>query len=271
VIVEPSRNNKTVLIVEDDDAAAQLLREILEEDGFQVLNVRTGSEAERLLRSSPWVPDLVVLDLVLPDMDGLVLLAQIRARFDTPVIVCTASLRKRDAVLSLRLGADDVIIKPFDLEELEARIAAVMRRAAVPAADSRERSHRQPSHIQPVARSTHLGFSASTEPEVHTMGNLTIDDRRRTASLGGRRIDLTPTEYRLLRALSSHADEVLTRRDLGRLIWGHENVSAGRTIDVHIRRLRVKLNASDVPAPLILSVRGEGYRLIPYLSSGLSA
>jgi DNA-binding response OmpR family regulator len=266
VIVEPSSNKKTVLVVEDDDAAAQLLREILQDDGFQVLSARTGNEAERLLRSSPWELDLIVLDLVLPDIDGLVLLAQVRARFDTPVIVCTASLRKRDAVLSLRLGADDVIIKPFDLEELEARVAAVMRRAAGPAADSRERSH-----IQPLVRSPHPVLSARTDPEVHTMGNLTIDDRRRTASLGGRRVDLTPTEYRLLRALSSHADEVLTRRDLGRLIWGHENVSAGRTIDVHIRRLRVKLNSSDVPAPLILSVRGEGYRLVPYLSSGLSA
>jgi DNA-binding response OmpR family regulator len=249
----------TVLVVEDDASTALLLREILEAAGYGVVVAGTAAEAEQLLRGNT-PPDLVILDLILPDMDGLVLLADIRLRHDVPVIVCTATHRKRDTLLAFRLGADDVVTKPFDTEEFAARARAVLRRATAGPRPARQAADA-------------MRARAPRDGETKRVSNLEIDHTRRMVHLGDKQLHLTPTEYRLLRALSSRADEVLTRRDLAQQVWGFENVSAGRTIDVHIRRLRAKLAALDSRAPLIVSIRGEGYRLIQSASgtSGLSA
>jgi two-component system response regulator MtrA len=248
----------TILIVEDDAALTQLLREFFEESNFQIVVAGTGAEAERMLRdpAAPR-PDLIILDLILPDMDGLVLLANVRARLDIPVIVCTATMRRRDTVLAFRLGADDVVIKPFELQELEARVRAALRRRGVRA----QAPTALPSaHTARPAPPPLNGLAAGAE--VQAVGDLVIDHGARTVQLGRHQLHLTPTEYRMLHALASRPGEVFTRRDLARLVWGFENASAGRAIDVHVRRLRAKLAEHAIPGPPIVAIRGEGYKLL---------
>jgi two-component system alkaline phosphatase synthesis response regulator PhoP len=210
--------------------------DVLEANGNRVWAAQRGSEAKALLEQVR--PDLVILDLMLPDIDGLVLCSTLKAAQDVPIIVCSASEHQRDVVLALKLGADDYIRKPFDIYELQARVEAVLRRAA-----------RAPAVQAP--RSDHI-----------TVGELVIDRSRRRVTLGGQPIQLTPTEYRLVSALASRPDDVLTRGELAQLVWGYQDAGSGRTIDVHIRRLRVKLNSGPVRAPDIRAVRGFGYKMV---------
>jgi DNA-binding response OmpR family regulator len=226
-----------VLIVEDNPATARALTELLETNGYQVSAAEDGATAKALLDEVR--PDLVILDLMLPDVDGLVLCADLKARMDVPIIVCSGTNRKRDGTLALRLGADDFVAKPFDIYDLEARIEAVLRRASRAKA---ERSVAEPDHYQ--------------------IGDLIISRSRRHVTLGGHDLQVTPTEYRLLCALASRPDEVLTRDELAQHVWGYEDASNGRAIDVHIRRLRMKLDSSTVPPPRITSVRGLGYKML---------
>jgi two-component system, OmpR family, response regulator MtrA len=234
-----SRRNPraNILVVEDDEAIAQMVVELLEADGYRVWSADSGRAAKAMLEEIR--ADLVILDLVLPDVDGLVLCTDIKAQYDLPIIICSATTRKRDAILGLRLGADDFVAKPFDAYDLEARVEAVLRRVA-------QRRETQPS----------------AEPDHYRIGDLVVDRYRRRVTLGGDELQLTPTEYRLLSALASRPDEVLTRDELAQLVWGYQDASSGRAIDVHIRRLRVKLDSAAVPPPPIISVRGFGYKIV---------
>jgi DNA-binding response OmpR family regulator len=229
----------SILLVEDDPATAMTMADLLESNGYAVKHAATGTQAKAMIQEEE--PSLVLLDLMLPDTDGLVLCADLKSRHENvPIIICSASNQSRDRVLSLKLGADDFIGKPFDISEMEARIEAVLRRASH---DSGEQAPAQ----RPV--------------EQQRIGDLLIDHNRRRVSLGTKPLQLTPTEYRLLRALASRADDVVTREELAQQVWGYQDASSGRTIDVHIRRLRAKL-ASGPGAPAIVSVRGFGYKLI---------
>jgi DNA-binding response OmpR family regulator len=225
-----------ILVVEDEPETALLLRDLLTESGYEVVHAPTAAAAEAALRSGDTPPDLIVLDLMLPDMDGLVLCAKIRARHAMPIIVCTATHRRHDPALALRLGADDFVLKPFDIDVFEARIEAALRRAA-PA--------------QPAVDGGSL-----------QVGGLTIDHVARTASARGSRVRLTPTEFRLLQALASRPDTALSRQELAQHMWGYRNFDSGRLVDVHVRRLREKLNAISGMGVLIVSIRGEGYKLM---------
>ena len=250
----------TILIVDDDAGITQMLREFFEESGFQVITAGTGAEAERWLREAAvTLPDLIILDLILPDVDGLVVLANIRARYDIPVIVCTATMRRRDTVLAFRLGADDVVVKPFELQELDARMRAALRRRGPRAQGTLRTGAPTGMSVRPLPGAE---GGAGGNATMFTVGDLVIDHGARTVQLGRQELHMTPTEYRLLHALASRAGEVLTRRDLARLVWGFENASAGRAIDVHIRRLRAKLGGQGVPGPPIVAIRGEGYKLL---------
>jgi DNA-binding response OmpR family regulator len=231
---EPSA---TILLVEDDLILAQLLSELLESAGHQVRHVETGAEAERLFDKVK--PDLIVLDLILPDTDGLVLCTKLQQRADVPIVILSGTKRVRDAVLALKLGADDFIAKPFNTDELEARIRAVLRRAAP----------RRPADL-------------ALEAQEQRVGDLVIDQAHRQVSVGGKVLHLTPTEYRCLVALASHPDEVVSREELTQLVWGREDGISGRTIDVLIHRLRAKLTAGVSPSAEIISVRGVGYKMI---------
>lgn len=226
------------MLVEDDPAVAQTLTDVLEASGYRVWHAENGADAKAMLEQAH--PDLIILDLMLPDVDGLVLCSMLKSIADVPIVICSATNQKRDAVLGLKLGADDFIPKPFDIYELEARVEAVLRRAS-------------------VARTVHEPGQPNTE---HIrIGDLVIDRSRRRVTLGSEALQLTPTEYRLISALASRPDEILSRDELAQLVWGYQDASQGRTIDVHIRRLRVKLASGAVPAPQIISVRGFGYKI----------
>ncbi len=235
-------HHPTILLVEDDPVTAMTLAELLESSGYRVRRAATGAETKTVLQEE--VPDLILLDLMLPDADGLVLCADIKSRLPVPIIICSASNQTRDRILGLKLGADDFISKPFDIYELEARVEAVLRRAGSGGG--------QPAQAAaPAARPT----------EQQRIGDLVIDHTRRRVTLGNTPLQLTPTEYRLLRALASRLDDVVTREELAQQVWGYQDASSGRTIDVHIRRLRAKLATGPNP-PAIVSVRGFGYKLI---------
>jgi two-component system, OmpR family, response regulator MtrA len=239
VVIQPKgQGATTIMLVADDHAVAQTLTDALESSGYRVWLAETGADAKTLLEQTR--PDLIILDLMLPDVDGLVLCSGLKAIADVPIVICSATPQKRDAILGLKLGADDFIAKPFDIYELEARVEAVLRRTSQTRVSS-EASPSPPDHIR--------------------VGELIIDRSRRRVTLGGEPIQLTPTEYRLVSALASRPDEILSRDDLATLVWGYQDASSGRTIDVHIRRLRVKLSQGPVPAPAIVAVRGFGYKM----------
>ena len=238
-----ARPGATILVVEDHTATATFICSLLELDGYATLTARNGRDAIGLLRDRP-SPSLVVLDLMLPDVDGLVLFDDIRDLCDAPVIVCSGTDRKRDALLALRLGADDVITKPFDTDEFCERVTAALRRA-----DSGGVSCRR-------------GLPASHQHRVRRVGSLVIDEAKREASLAHQPLHLTPIEYRLLHGFLLRPDEVLTRADLARLGWGDTTASVGRAIDVHIRRLRAKLDGAGARDLDIITVRAIGYKLV---------
>jgi DNA-binding response OmpR family regulator len=215
------------------------LIDTLELGDYRVWHAMNGEEARSQMQRAGLSPDLILLDLMLPDIDGLVLCSMLKSISDVPIIICSASARRSDPVLALKLGADDFVRKPFDLDDLLARIEAVLRRA-------------------PPRTS---GALPPPRPTVLRVGELVVEPPRRRALLGGEALPLTPTEFRLLTVLVAQADEILTREYLAQQVWGYADVSNGRTIDVHVRRLRLKLARSGVPCPTIISVRGMGYRI----------
>ena len=226
----------TILLVEDDLVLAAAVMDLLQADGYVVWHAVNGADAKAAVKQAR--PDLILLDLLLPDVDGLILCADIKAVANSPIIICSATPQRRDLVLGLKLGADDFITKPFDAAELEARVASVLRRVGAP----------EPA--PPVA-----------PPDELRVGALTIDRRRRRVTLGGQPIQLTPTEFRLLSTLASSPDEVLSREELALAVWGYEDPSAARVIDTHVSRLRAKLTAGPSPAPAIVAVRGFGFKI----------
>jgi len=226
---------ETILLVEDDADTARSLTKALESSGYRVTAVDTGNEARSIIEHMR--PNLILLDLMLPDTDGLVLTTALKQLTNAPIIICSARQQQVDRVLGLKLGADDFVAKPFDLDELEARIEAVLRRA------SRVRE------------------APTSAPDQIRVDELLITQSRGTVTLGGQTVHLTPTEYRLLVALASRRDEVLSREELGQLVWGYQDVGTGHLIDVHIGRLRLKLRRASRSAPMIVTVRGKGYTI----------
>jgi DNA-binding response OmpR family regulator len=229
----------SILVVEDDPAMARVLVDALELADYRVWHAADGQEARGDIERAR--PDLILLDLVLPDIDGLVLCSLLKSMAEVPIIICTASLRRSDPFLCLKLGADDFVRKPFELDDLLARIEAVLRR-------SPPRTGAAP--VAPASRQGQL-----------RVGELVVEPGRRRATLAGDVVPLTPTEFRLLSVLAAHAESVLTRDRLAQEVWGYADASNGRTIDVHVRRLRVKLAHGHGPWPSIVSVRGMGYRI----------
>src|SRR5882762_5318205 len=225
----------TILLVEDDPDTARSLTRALESSGYRVTAVDTGNEARSIIEHVR--PDLIMLDLMLPDTDGLVLTSALKTLTNAPIIICSARHEQVDRVLGLKLGADDFIAKPFELDELEARIEAVLRRA---------------SRVREVP--------AAPADQIR-VDDLLISQSRGTVVLAGQTVHLTPTEYRLLVALASRPDEVLSREALGQLVWGYQDVGTGHLIDVHIGRLRLKLRRASRSAPVIVTVRGKGYTI----------
>jgi len=212
-----------VLIVEDEDAIAEPLAEGLRRDGFDVERVATGAAA---LEASE--PDVVLLDLRLPDMDGLDVCRRLRERSDVPIIVVTARGEEADRVVGLELGADDYVVKPFGLRELIARIRAVTRRGP-----------------------------GRARASVLRVGELEVDVRTRRVRMADSEVELTPKEFDLLAALARDPGAAVTRRRLLEEVWDTGWYGSSKTVDVHVAALRRKLG----DATLIETVRGVGFRL----------
>jgi two-component system, OmpR family, response regulator MtrA len=231
-----SARHSVILLIEDDPILAEMLREKLTSSGYTVWHVASGAEAEAI--ASEIRPDLVIVDLVLPDANGLVLCANLRERWSIPIMICTASKRPEDAVLGFKLGADDFVRKPFATDELEARIEAALRR--------------------PTLRTA----AAPDEDTVRIVGPLVIDRAQHIVTVGGEAVHLTTIEFDLLSALADSPNHLHHTQDLARQVWGAHSARIGHTLQVHIRRTRSKLKAANERSPEIRAVRGLGYRLV---------
>src|SRR5216684_629010 len=225
-----------ILVIEDDQALGTTLRNVLSSSGYRVWVAESGSEVRATLEHLE--PDLILLDLTLPDADGLILAATLKILRSTPIIIMSARTQQADRVLGLKLGADDFIAKPFDLDELMARVEAVLRRA------------------------TPAPLSTPASVDRISIGELTITPTSALVTLGSEAVHLTPTEYRLLLTLARHVDEVLSRQALLQLVWGYQDSSAGHVVDVHLGRLRQKLQRARLATPRIITVRGAGLSLV---------
>ena len=226
-------DSSTILLVDDEDSIQKLLAYPLEREGYRVLQARDGVEA--LERFASERVDLVVLDIMLPKLDGLEVCKRLRAESEVPIIMLTARDDELDKVLGLELGADDYITKPFSIREFRSRVRALLRRAAV----SRQ---------------------VDEDGELISAEGLTIDLARRLVEVGGHRVQLTYVEFELLRILASNPGRVYSRRMLLEALWGGADYREPRTIDVHVRHLREKLERDPAEPEYILTVRGVGYR-----------
>ncbi len=220
-----------ILVVDDEPQIVRAIAPQLEARGYQVLSAATGREALRALPR--WRPDLVLLDLMLPDVSGLEVCSQMRAEAQTPLIVLSARGEERVKIEALDLGADDYLTKPFGMGELLARIRVALRRGTV-------------------------GQGGAA---IFTRDELSIDFDRRRVEVAGREAHLTPIEYALLKELALHAGKVLTQRMLLRAVWGPAYVDQGHYLRVHIGHLRRKIEPDPAQPRYILTDPGVGYRL----------
>ena len=223
----------TVLLVDDEESVQRLLAYPLERDGFRVVPAHDGEEA--LQRFSEQPVDLVVLDVMLPKLDGLEVCKRLRAQSSVPIIMLTARDDEFDKVLGLELGADDYITKPFSIREFRSRVRALLRRVAAPR-------------------------PASNDESVIDAGRIKIDLARRTVEVDGKAVQLTYVEFELLRTLASSPGVVFSRQRLLESLWGGSDYREPRTIDVHVRHLREKLEADPSEPRHLQTVRGAGYR-----------
>jgi DNA-binding response OmpR family regulator len=223
----------TVLVVDDESTIREIVVGYLQRDGYRTLEAADGNRAREILESDP--PNLVVLDVMLPETDGLELCRWIRARSKLPVIMLTARSEESDRIVGLELGADDYVTKPFSPRELAARVRTVLRRAE----------------------------PADTEDEQLSFDGLVLDAGSREVTKAGRVIRLTTKEFDLLWFLASHARRVFSRDDLMRRIWGYSAALDTGTLTVHVRRLREKLEDDPSSPRHLETVWGIGYRFTP--------
>ncbi|MFW6195411.1 MAG: response regulator transcription factor [Chloroflexota bacterium] len=224
------RRSANVLVVEDDPKVIELLRVYLERDGYEVSAARDGTEALKMMHDE--MPDLVLLDIMLPELSGMNVCTEIRQVSQVPIIMLTARSSEADKITGLELGADDYVTKPFSPRELLSRVHATMRR---------------------------VSYAEGAEPEEIRAGNLVMDPSMHVATLNGTVLDLTPTEFRVLASLARNPGHVLSRTQLADR--GREVPVSERTIDVHVRNLRRKLFSTDGANVSVETVYGVGYRL----------
>ncbi len=221
-----------ILLVDDEDAIQTLLAYPLRKDGYEVVKAQDGREA--LERFAERRFDLVVLDIMLPKLDGIEVCRRLRSRSQVPIIMLTAKDDEIDKVIGLEMGADDYITKPFSVREFRSRVKAALRRAEM------------------------LKRPADEEPIV--AGDLRIDFERRSAEMRGEDVRLTYVEFEILAALAVSPGRVFTREGLLRHVWGDASYRDPRTVDVHIRHLREKLERDPKHPEYLFTVRGVGYR-----------
>jgi len=220
-----------VLVVDDDSALAEMLGIVLRGEGFEPTFVYDGDKALEVFRDSK--PDLVLLDLMLPGVDGIDVCRQIRAESGVPIVMLTAKSDTVDVVLGLESGADDYIVKPFQSKVLIARVRARLRRTDDPA------------------------------PETLTIGDVTIDVAGHSVTRAGEALNLTPLEFDLLVALARKPRQVFTREVLLEQVWGYRHAADTRLVNVHVQRLRAKIEKDPERPEIVVTVRGVGYKAGP--------
>lgn len=228
--------SRTILLVDDDALMRRSLAFHLEQAGYQVHTAANAEDSISVVRNSP--PDLVMLDIGLPGMDGLDALREIKAQHNLPVIFLTGRRRELDEVVGLELGADDYITKPFDVDVVLAHIKAVLRRTE---------KNSQPERTN----------------QMLVVGDLEIDPGAHTVICAGRTVDLSPREFDLLLLLATQPEKVFSIEDILAQVWGAEFVGQPQVVYVHIRWLRQKLESDPDHPGRILTVRGVGYKLVP--------
>lgn len=219
----------TVLVVDDEANIIELARLYLEQEGYAVESAMSGIEA--LSKAEKVKPAIIVLDLMLPDIDGFEVCRRMRARSNVPILMLTARREDVDKIVGLEMGADDYLTKPFNPRELIARVKAVLRR-----------------------------YRGGTAPDAAIeVGNLRVDPSRHEATIDGKPLQLRTKEFALLKTLAQDAGRVFTREQLLELVWGFDFYGETRTVDVHVNHLRDKLAGADA---VIETVRGVGYRMV---------
>lgn len=223
-----------MLVVEDEATLASTLSYNLRKNGFNVVSASDGLEGLQTARRDK--PDVIVLDLMLPKMDGLEVCRRIRAESDVPILMLTAKTEEFDKVVGLEMGADDYLTKPFGMRELMARVRALLRRS---------------------------GAREGTEAASHmSIGAIELDVRGRSAQRDGENVPLKPKEFDLIFFLAKNAGQVFTREQLLEQVWGYDFFGGSRTVDVHVRWLREKLEAVPSNPRHLLTVRGVGYKFV---------
>ncbi|MFA6000742.1 MAG: response regulator transcription factor [Thermoleophilia bacterium] len=225
---------KKILVVDDEAAVRRLVSSYLKREGYQVLEAEDGIEALRKARLEH--PDLIVLDLMLPEIDGLEICRVLRAESDIYILMLTAKTEETDKLLGLGMGADDYLTKPFSPRELVARVKAILRRG-----------EHDTISIAAVIRS----------------GSIEIDSNRHMAKKGGKELDLTAREFDILKQLAVRPGMVFSREQLLEMVWGYEFFGDPRVVDVHVAKLRKKIEKDPSRPRIIKTVRGVGYKLQP--------
>ncbi len=242
--------DELLLIVEDDPSLQEVIRIGLEDEGYRVVTASDGHAALDAFASHR--PDLVLLDVMLPGLDGFEVCRELRKTSLVPVVMLTARSSTVDVVVGLESGADDYVTKPFEFSELVARVRSVLRRASVRAAAD--------EGSDTAARTVSSAPSAQGAASTLTLGPLLIDSAAYSVKRGPEHVPLTVTEFRLLYELARHAGQALTRDQLLELVWGYSYLGDSRLVDVHVQRLRAKIEEDPARPGLILTVRGVGYR-----------
>jgi two-component system KDP operon response regulator KdpE len=228
-----TKTQATVLIIEDEAPIRQFLRTTLLTQGFQVYEATTGKDG--LAQAAARTPDVIVLDLGLPDVNGLEVTRQLRSWTSVPIIVLSARNQEHDKVAALDLGADDYVTKPFGVGELLARMRVALRHA--------------------------VRVDGGPPEPVFTSGNLRVDLDKRMVWIGDREVHLTPVEYKLLASLVRHAGKVLTHRQLLQEVWGPHHTQDAHYVRIYVRQLRNKLEPNPAHPRLLITETGVGYRL----------
>lgn len=225
-------DQRTILVVDDDDGLRELIRINLEYEGYSVIQASNGLQCVQSVREQR--PDMVILDVMMPEMDGLEACGKVREFSQVPILMLTARVQSNDVITGLDRGADDYLLKPFNMDELAARIRALLRR------------------VPPAYRPLSAGE-----------GEIVIDQQKREVRVRGELVDLTPTEYQLLLILTEHAGKVVEHETLLRAVWGQEYTRDNDYLKVYIWHLRRKIEMDPRNPRLLLTEWGVGYRLVP--------
>jgi two-component system OmpR family response regulator len=224
-----------VLIIEDDANLLETLKYNLRKEGYDVTTASDGEQAIEVARGKK--PDLLILDIMLPKMSGFEVCRILRKEMTVPILMLTAKADEMDKIVGLEIGADDYMTKPFSMRELLARVRAMLRRSKI------------------------TEVTAATEPAPLKISDLEVDTARHQASLSGEALDLSPKEFNLLAYLAKNKGLVFSREQLLEKVWGYDYAGGTRTVDVHVRWLRQKIEVNPARPKYIITVRGTGYKL----------